>query len=105
MSNDAQRVSIVTSCSTWDSPFGGRHRRGFSSRPFNADLTLAFSGHRLRWLPKRFGKKSLTSRVKSQSGRPIFLAITPTMPSRKVMTQTTKITPCTTVTQAPRLAR
>ena len=33
------------------------------------------------------------------------LAMTPTMPSRKSRTQSTKITPWTTVTQAPSVAR
>ena len=40
-----------------------------------------------------------------QSGRFTKRPITPTIPSRNKSTQTTKTMPCTTVTQAPRVAR
>ena len=46
-----------------------------------------------------------TDRVFFYSGFLIRLAISPMMPRRKASTQMTKITPCTTVTQAPSCAR
>src|SRR5258705_332900 len=70
------------------------HRRMREGKPRKS------RGHR-----RAGGPHFLTGKLSSYSGFPISLPSSPTTPRRKVSTQITKITPCTTVTQDPIWAR
>jgi quercetin dioxygenase-like cupin family protein len=84
-----------------------KYRAHFEAVGLGADYVTTFMRGSLQSATKKPPRRRFFGwcRVETQSGFLIQLAISPMMPRRNANTQTTKITPCMMVTQAPNWAK